>query len=233
MANVQNQQTSAVLRRRERGALLSTAFFRWESATTLAATIILTVLLPDPFQGMLPIWNRWSWVILGGIAELLILVTTLRDPDAQAQATLTLIAEQFPLDRLVDIDIRQHITDALEHREQMEHLLVRIRSRALRDGLRELADRVTDWIATMYQLAARLDTLLLASTDTNSASPVAEGSKMTDASAVLASSVKAIESVYVQMQLIAARGFESTRLRTLRAHINEQTDTLQKSLQSL
>jgi len=182
---------------------------------------------------MLPIWNRWSWVILGGIAELLILATTLRDPDAQAQATLTLIAERFPLDRLVDIDIRQHITDALGYREEMEHLLVRIRSRTLRDGLRELADRVTDWIATMYQLAVRLDTLLLTSTDTNNTSPVAEAIKVPDANTVLASSVRAIESVYVQMQLIAARGFESTRLRTLRTQINEQTDTLQKSLQSL
>ena len=236
MANIQHQQTStptsAVLRRRERSALLATAFFRWESATTLAATIILTVLLPDPFQGLLPIWSRWSWAILGGIAELLILVTTLRDPDAQAQVTLTLIKEEFPLDRLVDIDVRQRLAGALRYREQMEHLLVRIRTKALRDGLRELADQVTDWIATMFQLAARLDALFLATTNTSSTSPVADG-KVKDAGAALASSVEAIESVYVQMQLIAARGFESTRLRTLRTHINEQTNTLQKRLQSL
>lgn len=236
MTDAQHQQTSTqtstVLRRRERRALLSTAFFRWESAVTLAVTIILTVLLPDPFQGVLPIWNRWSWVILGGIAELLILVTTLRDPNAQAQVTSVLVAEQFPLSQLIDIDIRQQVADALRYREQMEQLIVRIRTRALRDGLHELADRVTDWIAAMYRLAVRLDASLLAATSTSSSSPANDGHQVADAGAALAASVKAIESVYVQMQLVAARGFESTRLRTLRAQINEQTDTLQKSLQN-
>lgn len=237
MANIQHQQTSSqtskVLRRKERNALLSAAFFRWESATTLAAAIILTVLLPDPFHGQLPIWSRWSWVILGSLAELLILVTALRDPNAQAQVTQALIEEQFPLDKLVDVDIRQYVADALRHRKQMESLIVRIRTKALRDGLRELADRVTDWIAVLYQLAVRFDTLLTATTNAGSASPVLDGDHLENGSAALASSVQAIESVYVQMQLIAARGFESTRLRSLRTHINEQTNALQQNLQSL
>jgi hypothetical protein len=68
------------LRDRAARALLSFAVFRWESAATLAITLILLFLVPDPFGGSLPFWRPWFWPVLGAIAEALIVVTSIYDP---------------------------------------------------------------------------------------------------------------------------------------------------------
>ena len=95
MAKRKRQSLSDELRDRAAKALVSFAVFRWESAVTLAATLILSVLIPDPFRGVLPFWRWWFWIIIGTIAEALIIVTSIYDPQVRERVVGEMFREKF------------------------------------------------------------------------------------------------------------------------------------------
>ena len=64
------------LKQRVTRAIITHAFFRLESALIIAMTIILTTLFPMPF----PWWQWWYWLVIGVVAEGLIIYTSLTDP---------------------------------------------------------------------------------------------------------------------------------------------------------
>lgn len=137
--------------------MLSYALYRWESAVILAMTLILAVFVPDPFRGAAPFWRWWIWIALGALAEGLIVVTTLSDPDVRVQIASQRIRSRFGLDEIADVDLRQRIAQALGIREQMEAMLQRTRDRTLGARLGVLADTVSDWIGALYALVGRVD----------------------------------------------------------------------------
>jgi hypothetical protein len=143
--------------KRERSALLSYALFRWESAVTLAMTLILAVFVPDPFRGAVSFWGAWVWIALGVLAEALIVLTTLSDPDVRVRIVGQLIRARFGLDAIADVDLRQRIAKSIDTREQMEAMLQRTRDRTVAAQLGVIADAVSDWIAALYALAQRID----------------------------------------------------------------------------
>jgi hypothetical protein len=143
--------------KQERSALLSYALFRWESAVTMAMTLILVVFVPDPFRGAVPFWGSWIWIALGALAEGLIVVTTLSDPDVRVRIVGQSIRARFGLDAIADVDLRQRIAKSLDTREQMEAMLQRTRDRTLAAQLGVIADAVSDWIAALYTLVQRVD----------------------------------------------------------------------------
>ena len=102
-------------REQERRALLSYAFFRWESAVTLAMTLLLAILLPDPFRGAVPLWGWWMWIVLGVLAEALIVGTTLTDLDVRARIASQLFRDRLNLDALSDSDLRQQLGQGARH----------------------------------------------------------------------------------------------------------------------
>ncbi|NLE77594.1 MAG: hypothetical protein GX605_12705, partial [Chloroflexi bacterium] len=53
------------VRKRTLWAMVAYAFFRWESAVTIAGTILFFFLYPRPF----PWWQPWYWLALGALAE--------------------------------------------------------------------------------------------------------------------------------------------------------------------
>jgi len=57
------------LKQRATRAIIAHAFFRLESALTIALTIVLVFLFPRPF----PWWQWWYWLILGIAGEVLII----------------------------------------------------------------------------------------------------------------------------------------------------------------
>lgn len=148
-----SQRLSDQLRERAAKALLSFAIFRWESAATLALTIILAVLVPQP----LPFWQWWFWLILGVLAEAGIIVTSLYDPQVRERVVAEMFREKFNARDIRSREYRARIEKALEYREQMEVLIQHTRDGALKLHLQTTVDDVTEWISNMFRLARKLD----------------------------------------------------------------------------
>ena len=81
------------MRARAAKALLSFAVFRWESAVTLAGMLLLAVFVPKP----LPFWQWWFWLILGFVAEVLIVVTSIYDPAVRERVVGEMFEQKFNL----------------------------------------------------------------------------------------------------------------------------------------
>jgi hypothetical protein len=96
------------LRKRAIRALFSFAIFRWESAVTLAVTLILAVFAPQP----LPFWQWWFWLVLGVIAEVLIVVTSIYDPQVRERVVGEMFREKFDPKEIANPDYRQRVVKA-------------------------------------------------------------------------------------------------------------------------
>jgi len=145
------------LRRRALRAQISYAVFRWESALTLAITLILIAFLSDPFRGAWPLWRWWFWIALGLTAEVLIVVTSVYDPAVRERIVGEMFRQRFNYREVKTADYRAKIVKALEYREQMELLLQHTRDGALRAHLEATINDVSDWLGNMFHLARRLD----------------------------------------------------------------------------
>lgn len=224
-------------------ALLSYALFRWESAVTLAMTLILAVFLPDPFRGAVPFWGWWMWIGLGVLAEALIVGTTLTDRDVRARIVSQLVRDRFNLDAILDHDLRQRVVKALDIREQMEVVLQHSRGRvsgASSGGAPfgaaplsashwdALGDEVSGWIEGMYRLARRLDEVHDQAALLTEVQALQERLEETAGrvDAQLDDSLGALEAIYTQVQLVAARGADDRRVQQLRREIAAHVQSL-------
>jgi len=134
-------------------AMLSFAFFRLESALTIAVTIVLTFLFPSPF----PWWRWWYWLVIGVVAEALIIYTSLTDPALAQKVVADMLRREFNPRELRSANYRDKVEKALEYRERIEGLIRQSRRGVLRSHLEEDARRITEWVANIFALAKRLD----------------------------------------------------------------------------
>jgi len=141
------------LRDRASKALISFAVFRWESAVTLALILFLTVFFPKPF----PFWQWWFWLILGLVAEGLLIVTSIYDPAVRERVVGEMFAQKFNPREVRSPIHRAKIVKALEYRTQMEMLVQRTRDGALQAHLKATVNDVGDWLGGMFGLARKLD----------------------------------------------------------------------------
>jgi hypothetical protein len=210
----------------ERRALLSYALFRWESAAVLALTLILAVLLPDPFGGLVPAWRWWFWVLLGLGAEAAILLTTLQDPDVRAQVAANRLRAQLAPASIANLDYRQIAERALTHHAEIQSLLHRTRRKAARETLRPAVDDAARWAASLVQLALRLD-------DPRPDDSGGPGSVPAQAETLLHDSLRALETTYARLQLIVAQGLNQRRVKQLCGEIQAQIRVLQETMENL
>lgn len=134
-------------------AMLSFAFFRLESALTIAVTIVLVFLFPSPF----PWWRWWYWLAIGVVAEVLIIYTSLTDPALARKVVADMLRQEFNPRELHSAKYRDKVQKALEYRERIEGLIRQSRQGVLRSHLEEDARRITEWVANVFGLAKRLD----------------------------------------------------------------------------
>jgi hypothetical protein len=207
--------------KQDRRALLSYALFRWESAAILALTLILVVLVPDPFRGALSAWRWWFWLILGLLAEIAIVLTTLQDPDVRAQLADERVRAQLDPTTIANVDNRQIAERALRHRAEIELMVQRTRRQAEREQLRPVLDDVTRWTKGIVQLAQRLDD----HPDPNHVPAQAESLPQ--------DSLHALETTYARLQLIAAQGLNERRIAQLRDEIAKQVRVLHETMENL
>jgi hypothetical protein len=141
------------LERRAWRAMLASAFFRWESAATVALVILLAFFLPEPFPG----WQWWFWLIGGALAEAAIIYTSVTDPEFGRQVVAEMLRQEFDMDELANEKHRGYLEKALEYRERIQEAITQRRSGVLRDHFQEMARQMDEWIRNAYEIARRLD----------------------------------------------------------------------------
>ena len=207
--------------KQDRRARLSYALFRWESAAILALTLVLAVLVPDPFRGALPAWRWWFWLILGFLAEAGIVLTTLQDPDVRTQVASDRVRNQLAPTTIANVDYRQIAERALQHRDEIELMFQHTRRKAERETLGQVVDDATLWTSSIVRLAQRLDD----HPDQNQVPAQAES--------LLQDSLRALETTYARLQLIAAQGLNERRVIQLCGEIRDQARVLQETMENL
>ena len=146
-------RTRDELGQKSQRALIAHAFYRLESALTIALTILLIAFWPKPFGW----WHWWYWLVLGGVAELLIILTSLTDRRAQQRAMANMMRERCNPRTIKSAEYRNAVVQALDYGEKIETIIARLPAGFLREHLQSGAKRMTEWIEGIYALARRLD----------------------------------------------------------------------------
>jgi hypothetical protein len=141
------------LKRRVTRAIVEHAVFRLESALTIALTIILIFLVPEPF----PWWQWWYWLILGLAGEALVIYTSVTDETTARQVTADLLRQEFNPSDIGGAPYRQRVERALDYRRRIEEHVSSTQKGILRDHLLQTTAGIGDWVASVFGLAKRLD----------------------------------------------------------------------------
>jgi len=141
------------LKQRATRAILAHAFFRLESALTIALTIILVFLFPQPF----PWWKWWYWLILGVAGEILVLYTSVKDETTGRRVVSDMLRQEFNPGEIRSPEYRQRVEKALEYRQRIEDHVRGLDAGLLRDHLLDTTGGVSDWVASVFGLAKRVD----------------------------------------------------------------------------
>ncbi len=136
------------LEKRARNAILQEAFFRWESAVNMAFILIGTVVVPS-------FW--WVFVALGVVLELVLGISTMRNPSINAKAVATIFEREFRPREIRSDELRQKTKKALEYLRRIEETVGQTKEGTLRDRLKRTTDEVIDWVEAIHRLADRVD----------------------------------------------------------------------------
>jgi type I restriction-modification system DNA methylase subunit len=142
-------------RDRTRRALWSYAFFRTESALTLAGTFVLTALAISNVPWLPGQW--WMWLGAGLIAEAFIIYTTVSDQSLAKSTENQMFSQQFDLGKIRNKTLREKVSKALEYRSSIIQEIERKDNKAVDDSLRDMTVELEGWITQVYHLAQVLD----------------------------------------------------------------------------
>ncbi len=141
------------IRNRAWSAILAYAIFRWESAATIAFTILLAYFVPRPFE-----WFQWwYWLVIGLVAELLIIWSSIGDVNTGAQVVADMFRQEFNPGAIKSQKYRALVERALDYRTRIEEMIRKSEAGILRDHLQSSTAGISDWIAQIFRLAQRLD----------------------------------------------------------------------------
>lgn len=139
------------LHNRALSAMLSSAFFTWQSALIIALTIVLFGLSVPPFSA-----TPFLWLLFGLVGEALYLFATITDPHAQRRALERMLSERYNPAHIKNAMARKRLEKALEYYSAMQELLLS-RKGAGRQEFQNALDEVDDWIGELYTLGKRID----------------------------------------------------------------------------
>jgi hypothetical protein len=144
------------LEQRATRAILTRSVYRWESAAIIALTLILVAFMPEP----LPFWQWWFWLVLGGLGEVGLVWSSLKDPEFRAKAVAEMFREKFKAREIKNQGLRQRVERALEYRDRIDEVINTSREGVLRAHLKDVSQGITDWMENVFRLARRLDAYL-------------------------------------------------------------------------
>jgi hypothetical protein len=139
-------------------ALLSYAVVRPESAVVLAFTIVLVGLSLVFRWRPFPFWQWWYWVILGLLAEVGIIYTTLTDETAGALVMRDLFRQEYNPREIHITKLREQMERALDYRNRIDEVIQKSETGIMREHLLDVTVGLEHWLASIFELAVRLDT---------------------------------------------------------------------------
>jgi hypothetical protein len=155
-----SSSTRQTLQERVQKAIIQYAFFRWESATLLALTVILTTLFLTAWLIPAIPMPAWPWLatLLGGLlGEAALVYSSLTDPETGRRVVENLLRSEFHPERLQDKRLQQQINEALDYRGRIEAAIREKQDTVLKDNLAETARQIDEWLENIFNLAQRLD----------------------------------------------------------------------------
>jgi hypothetical protein len=148
------------LERRARRAIFWHALLRWESATVIALTLVISAflaLLTLASQGSFPAFWTFSALAVGLVTEAIILVSSITDEAEHARVVAALLRDQYQPKHLRSRKLRAQVNRALEYQGLIVGTVQHTQEGVLRDRLTRATEPVDDWIEAIYRLATRLD----------------------------------------------------------------------------
>src|SRR5512142_3091741 len=125
--------TKSDIRSRAWSAILSYAFFRWESAVTIALVILLVYFVPHPFE-----WFQWwYWIVIGLVAEALSVYTSIGDVDTGARVVADMFREEVNPSIIKTKKYRGEVERALDYRTRIERMIAQSERGMLQQHLQE------------------------------------------------------------------------------------------------
>lgn len=143
--NLQRNATTAILRN---------AVISWQTLVTLLVTGILFLFVD--VSDVIPFFQPWMWLALGGLAEAAFITATLTDPAEAERAIAEQFETRYDLTRIKSRVSRERLKAALEYRRNMAELSRRAGG-AMRAQFGSTVDDVNAWIGHMYNLALHID----------------------------------------------------------------------------
>ena len=141
------------IRTRATSAIITHAIFRFESAATIAIAILLAYFVPRPFDW----WQWWYWLVIGAVAEIAIIITSIQDVDTGAQVVAEMFREEFNPATIRTEKLRAAVERALDYRKRIEATIRNSEAGILRDHLQDSTTGIANLIAQIFRLAQRLD----------------------------------------------------------------------------
>ncbi len=134
---------------------ISSAFFDWTSATTIALTLLLFASNLHPFSW----WQSWFWVAGGIVAELALIGASLTDPKHWQKSAHEQLTQEYNPEHIRNRRSRERLERGLEYRVKMEEL-IHEQSGAMRVHLQNAAEEMEKGISVIYTLGRQLDALM-------------------------------------------------------------------------
>ncbi len=142
------------LEKRAQKAIINNALFRWESAGTIALTLVLASL--SAIFGEFPL-EPWMWLLGGSVLEGLLVYSSLSDTKQNQQVIADMLKDEFHPERLSDEKLQQQVQEALDYRSRITTAIRERRESVLKDNLSATASQIDEWLESIYNLARRLD----------------------------------------------------------------------------
>lgn len=141
------------MKRRIEFAIIQQALLRWENAVLIALAILLTAFFPQPFE----FWPQWGWGVLALVGVVGITLTGLGESEVQSAAVDEVIYGEYNPDQIKTPALRAAFAQSLKYRSTIERMVSQSRDGVVKTRLSDLAEKVKQWIAYIYELTQMLD----------------------------------------------------------------------------
>ncbi|HLA43370.1 MAG TPA: hypothetical protein VJZ27_08055 [Aggregatilineales bacterium] len=142
----------APLRNRIMTAMISNAFFSWQSALIIAISIIFFAFSITPFGW----WQPFFWLLFWLLSVGIFIGATVTDPGAQQRVIERLLREKYTPEDIKNPAARERMNRALEYYSAIQNLAT-TRTGASRVEYENTIDELDVWVAQLYELGKRVD----------------------------------------------------------------------------
>jgi hypothetical protein len=102
-------------------------------------------------------WQWWFWLMLGGLGEVALVWSSLKDPEFRARAVAEMFREKFNARQIQSSKLRTQVDKALEYRDRIDEAIQEGREGVLREHLLDVSRGMNQWLENLFRLARRLD----------------------------------------------------------------------------